>query len=207
MFQDEQSRASRYHSREVAQRARGLLSQAFLCVISFLSQRLHTRRSINATCDSCIALRRALREDGGGAPWTDGLQHLRHHSGWFFILSPFFRYLVFSMRLSSTFNFQLSTRDVWIMSWTKLVDSKLPWYVRCLLFVTPWRVVIWMFRCDPHSFCFKVARRLSQEAKPAAVYSSDLKRAAETAKAIAASSGSKVWTEYYGTTWITIGLC
>ncbi|KAF8671570.1 hypothetical protein HU200_049890 [Digitaria exilis] len=37
-----------------------------------------------------------------------------------------------------------------------------------------------------------VARRLSQEAKPAAVYSSDLKRAAETAKAIAASSGSKL---------------
>lgn len=31
----------------------------------------------------------------------------------------------------------------------------------------------------------KVARRLSREAKPAAIYSSDLKRAAETAQTIA----------------------
>jgi len=34
----------------------------------------------------------------------------------------------------------------------------------------------------------KVALRLSQEAKPAAVYSSDLKRADETAQMIAAAS-------------------
>jgi phosphohistidine phosphatase SixA len=34
-------------------------------------------------------------------------------------------------------------------------------------------------------FDFKVAHRLSKEAKPAAIYSSDLKRAAETARTIA----------------------
>ena len=40
----------------------------------------------------------------------------------------------------------------------------------------------------------KVALRLSQEAKPAAVYSSDLKRADETAQMIAAASSvSDVW--------------
>jgi 2,3-bisphosphoglycerate-dependent phosphoglycerate mutase len=35
----------------------------------------------------------------------------------------------------------------------------------------------------------KVARRLSREAKPAAVYSSDLRRAAETAETIARACG------------------
>lgn len=40
----------------------------------------------------------------------------------------------------------------------------------------------------------KVARRLSQETKPAAIYSSELKRAADTAKTISAAClGSKVW--------------
>jgi hypothetical protein len=43
-----------------------------------------------------------------------------------------------------------------------------------------WRsLFIWNF------FDLKVAHRLSKEAKPAAIYSSDLKRAAETAKTIA----------------------
>jgi broad specificity phosphatase PhoE len=47
--------------------------------------------------------------------------------------------------------------------------------------------------------CDKVARRLSREAKPAAVYSSDLKRAAETAEIIARACGvSNVCALCYG---------
>ena len=50
-----------------------------------------------------------------------------------------------------------------------------------MVVIWPFYVILILFRT------LKVARRLPQEAKPAAVYSSDLKRAAKTAQMIPAA--------------------